>query len=98
MDIFRKNVYTQLVMLEDCLHHSCELNKFIKVMDRSYSDVVKLGPDRDQKTVDLIIAHSVIDEIIEKMTAIPLIIEYLKLENLRMMHRFILGLEADKNE
>lgn len=96
MDIFRKEVYEQLVMLEDCLHHSCELNKFIEVMDRSYSDVIKLGPNKAQKTVDLIIAHGVINEIIGKMTAIPLIIEYLKLENLRMMKRFILGLEVDE--
>ena len=98
MDIFRSDVFTKLALLDDCSHRFCELNEYIRIMEQTYSDIVKLGPDKAQKTTDLIIAHQGIDEIIEHTTSIPLIIEYLKIENLRMMQKFILGLEANENE
>ena len=67
-------------------------------MDQTYLAIVKLGPDKAQKVTDLIITHKAIDGIIEKTITIPLIAEYLKIENLRMMQKFILGLEANENE
>ena len=96
MDIFRSDVYAQLSIFDDCLHCFNELKEYHRIMEQTYSDIVKLGPDKAQKTTDLIIAHKAIDEIIEHTISIPLIIEYLKIENLRMMKRFILGLEANE--
>ena len=98
MNIFRSDVYTKLFLSDDCSHRFCELNEYIRIMEQTYSDIVKLGPDKAQKTTDLIIAHQGIDEIIEDTISIPLIIEYLKIENRRMMQKFILGLEANENE
>lgn len=94
--IYRMGVYCKLVQMYDCLHRSCELREYLKIMEKTYSDIVELGPDKAQKVTDLILVHQGIDEIIEHTTSIPLIIEYLKIENLRMMQKFILGLEADK--
>lgn len=96
MDIFRSDVFAKLALLDNCLHRPCNLNEYMSIMEQTYSDIVKLGPDKDYKITDLILAHQGIDEIIEHTISVPLIIKYLKIENLRMMQKFILGLEANE--
>lgn len=98
MDIFRSDVYAQLSIFDDCLHCFNEIKEYLRIMEQTYADIVKLGPDKAQKNVDLILTHKAIDDIIEKTITIPLIVEYLKIENLRMMKKFILGLEVNENE
>ena len=98
MDIFRSDVYDLLSIFDDCSRCFNELKEYLRIMEQTYADIVKLGPNKAQKNVDLILTHKAIDEIIEKTITIPLIVEYLKNENLRMMQRFILGLEVNENE
>lgn len=75
-----------------------DVNKAVEIIDKAYSDILNLGQNKAQKQVNLILAHKGIDEIIEESTCIPLIIEYLKLENIRIMKRYLLGLEVGENE
>lgn len=98
MDIFRSDVFAKLALLDNCLHRPCNLNEYMSIMEQTYSDIVKLGPDKAQKTTDLILTHKAIDGIIEETITVPLIAEYLKIENIRMMQKIILGLEANENE